>query len=171
MGAFQVAHAVLAASSVAVALGWLYRADLWVLQTAQVYPSGFLPAVSDVFSFFGDVEIAASAFSLLLAALFWCGRRAFAGRLLVVFVTTALVELAMIALPAAAADTRGQRVAGGLRPARRRQVPLSLPERPYAPGRYPFGGVVRLSENRVVRVGILLMLCGIAAGRIYIGVH
>ena len=95
MGACRVAGAIFAPFSWAVALGWLYKADLWVLQTAQVYPSGFLPAVSGVFSFFGDVEIAASAFSLLLAALFWCGRRAFAGRLLVVFVTTALVELAM----------------------------------------------------------------------------
>jgi len=95
VGAFRVAGAIYVPFSWAVALGWLYRADLWVLQTAQEYPSRFLPAVSRVFSFFGDVEIAASAFSLLLAALFWCGRRAFVGRLLVISVTTALVELAM----------------------------------------------------------------------------
>jgi len=34
-----------------------------------------------------------------------------------------------------------------------------------------FGELYLLSENRVVRVGILLVLYGIAAGRTYLGVH
>ena len=124
MGACRVAGAIFAPFSWAVALGWLYKADLWVLQTAQVYPSGFLPAVSGVFSFFGDVEIAASAFSLLLAALFWCGRRAFAGRLLVVFVTAALVELARkLCL---CRSSRYQRAACGWRTSPRSSSPSSL---------------------------------------------
>ncbi len=73
MEAFRVACAIFAAFG-AVDLGWLYGADLWVLQS--------------------DVKIVASTL-LLLAALFLRGCQAPSGRLVVGFVVTALVELTM----------------------------------------------------------------------------
>jgi hypothetical protein len=57
-----------------VDLGWLYGVDLWVPQS--------------------DVKIAASTL-LTVAALFLRGCQTLSGRLVVIFVFTALVELAM----------------------------------------------------------------------------
>ena len=129
-------------------LGWLYGVDLWVPQS--------------------DVKIAASTL-LTVAALFLRGCQTLSGRLVVIFVFTALVELAM---NSTCYSSRYRKTARGWRTAPRLSSPASLilPERPYSLGRYPFlGALYLLLENRVVRARIVLALCGMAAGRTYMG--
>ena len=49
--------AAFAAFSGAVAFGWLYGVDLWVLRAAQEHSSGLLDAAASVFSLPGRAEI------------------------------------------------------------------------------------------------------------------
>jgi len=169
--AFWVVGAAFVAFSGAVYLGWLYEADLWALQETQEHPWNFLHTVSEIFSFFGGAEVTVAAFSLLLVVLFLYGRRALAGRLLAVFMATALVELAMkLYLPQDPLPEGSGRAEDF--------APLVVASFPYP---YPSGHVIRavilfgalylLSDNRVVRAGILVALCGVAASRAYLGVH
>src|SRR5215207_8444120 len=79
----------------AVAFKWLYTTDLWVLRTAQEHHSGFLDGVLSVFPFLGSVEVMGTALLVLLMGLFLRDCRTLAGRILAVFVATALLELAM----------------------------------------------------------------------------
>lgn len=153
-----------------VALGWLHGADLWVLRTAQKHSSDSLDDVLGVLSFPGGVEIMGVTLLVLLTGLLLGGNRALAGRILVAFVVTGVLELAMKHyLP---------------------QVPLPEIERTedYAPlvvanysYPYPSGHILRgvivlgalylLSGNWLLRTGLLAVFVGIAVNRVYLGVH
>jgi len=61
--------ATFVALSGAVALGWLYEADLWVLRTVRENPSDSLLAALEIFSLSGGLEVAGAALLVLLAAL------------------------------------------------------------------------------------------------------
>ena len=160
-----------AAFSGAVAFGWLYKADSWVLRTAQEHHSGFLDGALSVFSFLGGVEVMGVALLVLLVRLFLRGHRALAGRILAVFVLTGILELAMkfylpqVPILEGAASTEDY-------------APLVAV---YQPHPYPSGHVLRsvivlgalylLWKNRFLRASLVVVLVGIAAGRVYSGVH
>ncbi len=163
--------AAFVAFSGAVALGWLYEADLWALRAGQEHASASLDVASSVFSLAGSLEVAGVALLVLLAGLLLYGRRALAGRLLVAFVTTGLVELAMkLYLPQAPLPQGAVRSTD--------YAPLVAANLPHP---YPSGHMLRvvillgtlylLSRNRFTRAGVVMALVGIAAGRIYLGVH
>ena len=152
-------------------MGWLYGADLWALRTSQARPSGFLDSASRAFSLLGSLEFTAVALVVLLAGLFLRGRRVLAGRLFVVFVATGLVELAMkLYLPQVPMPEEARRSLY--------YAPLVTIDYPYP---YPSGHMIRavillgalylLSGNKVLRAGVVLALSGLAASRVYLGVH
>jgi hypothetical protein len=79
----------------AVALGWLHEADLWVLRPAQEHHSGFLDGVLGLFPLIGSPEVSGVMLLALLTGLFVRDRRALMTPILLVLVTTGLLELAM----------------------------------------------------------------------------
>ncbi len=155
----------------AVALGWLYEADLWTLRVVQDHHSGFLDGVLGVFTLLGSVEIVGAGLSVLLVGLFVRGHRALAGRILAVFVATGLLELAMkLFLPQAPIQEETVRAED--------YAPLVAVELPYP---YPSGHALRsiivlgalclLSGSWFLRASLLVVLVGIATSRVYLGVH
>jgi membrane-associated phospholipid phosphatase len=165
------AGAAFAAFSGAVALGWLYGVDLWTLQTVQEHSWGFLDAVLNIFSLLGSVEAAELALLVMLMGLFLRGRQELAGRLLMIFVATGIMELVMKLylpqVPVPEGEVRTEDFA-----------PLVAVAHTYS---YPSGHMLRsvillgafylLSGSRFSRVGMMLALLGLAAGRIYPGAH
>jgi membrane-associated phospholipid phosphatase len=148
----------------------LYPIDAWVLHTAQSHASGTLDAAGTIFSVPGGAEYAGAAMLLLTAGLLLAGRRSLAGRLLVAFVVTAVLEFAMKTwLPSVPVPDEAVR-----------STDPSFIEIPY-PYPYPsghmlrsvilFGAVYLLWPNRLLRVAILVLLLGVAASRVYVGVH
>lgn len=154
-----------------VALGWTYGADLWMLRAVQDRSSVSLDMVLSAFSLPGGVEVAGLALLVLIAALYLRDRRALAGRLLAIFVATGILEFAMklylpqVQIPEEAARTQDF-------------APLATADYAYP---YPSGHVLRsvilfgalylLSGNWLLRIGFLAVLVGIAANRVYFGVH
>jgi undecaprenyl-diphosphatase len=166
------AGAAFAAFSGAVALGWLYGADLWASRTAQEHSSGFLDNVLSAFSFLGSVEIAITALLVLLAGLFLRGRRALAGRILVIFVATGILELVMkFYLPQAPIPSQKVESTGDYAPLVAFVSPHSYPSGHALRSVIVFGALCLLSGNRFVRTGFLVVLAGLAASRAYLGVH
>ena len=162
--------AAFAAFSVAVALGWLYGPDLWALQMTQEHRSGFLDMASGVFSLPGGMEVAGAALLMLLAALFLRGRRVLAGRLLVVFVVTELLELAMkLYLPQVPVPSNER--FGDFAPLLVANLPYPYPSGHMLRGVILLGTLYLLSRSRLLRTGLVLALLGLAASRIYSGAH
>jgi undecaprenyl-diphosphatase len=169
---------ILVASAVAFALlsaaagaRWLYPIDAWALRVAQHRTSEKLDAAGKAFSVPGDLEYSAMALVVLCAVLFLGGRRVLAGRLLTAFVVTGLVEFAMkMLLPQVPMPEETARSTD----------PSPILEVAY-PYPYPSGHVLRsvillgalyaLWPNRFARVAVLVFLAGMAASRVYLGVH
>ena len=155
----------------AVALGWLYEADLWALRMLQDHRSGFLDAVLSLFPLLGGLEVSGVILSVLLIGLFLRDRQAFAGRILSVFVATGLLELAMkLFLPQVPVQKETAR-AEDYAPL----VAIELPH-PYPSGHVlrsviVFGALCLLSRNRFLRAGFLVVMAGIATSRVYFGTH
>ncbi|MDQ5828583.1 MAG: phosphatase PAP2 family protein [Actinomycetota bacterium] len=138
---------------------------------AQHRTSEALDAAGMAFSVPGDLEYAATALVVLSAVLFFGGRRVLAWRLLAAFVVTGLVEFAMkMLLPQMPI----------LQETARSTDPSPLMEVAY-PYPYPSGHVLRsvillgvvyaLWPNRFARAAVLVFLAGMAASRVYLGVH
>jgi undecaprenyl-diphosphatase len=157
--------------SAAAGLRLLYPLDLRVLRAAQSQPSEVLDAAGVLLSVPGGAEFSALGILALAAGLFFTGRRTLAARLLVVFVLTGLLELALKTwLPTVPMPEEEARSSD----------PTFIPELPYS---FPYpsghmlrsvivlGGVYLLWPNRLLRVTIVIALLGIAASRVYIGVH
>ena len=166
--AYAAAFALLSAAAGA---RLLYPIDVWALHVAQHRTSETLDAVGKAFSVPGDLEYAATALVVLGAGLFWRGRHVLAGRLLTAFVVTGLVEFAMkMVLPQVPMPEETARSTD----------PSPLVEVAY-PYPYPSGHVLRsvillgavyaLWPNRFARAAILVFLAGMAASRVYLGVH
>jgi undecaprenyl-diphosphatase len=166
--AFAAAFALL---SVAAGARLLYPIDVWALRVAQHRTSETLDAAGRFLSVPGDLEYAATALVVLSAVLFLGGRRVLTGRLLAAFVVTGLVEFAMkMFLPQVPMP---EETARSIDPS-----PIVEVAYPYP---YPSGHVLRsvillgavyaLWPNRLVRAAILVFLAGVAASRVYLGVH
>ena len=157
--------------SAAAGIRLLYPFDAWILRAFQGRASTVLDAAGVLFSVPGGADYAGAALLVLATGLYVTGCRALAGRLLVAFVITGLLELAMkMWLPTVPVPEEAARALD----------PSFVPDVPY---RYPypsghmlravilFGGVYLLWPNRLLRAAILAILVGVAASRLYLGVH
>ena len=154
-----------------VALGWMRGFDRWSLREFQSYPSASLDAIGDTFSLLGDVEISGSLFAVLLIALFFVGRRALSGRLLIAFLVASLVEIVLKTLlyqPPLPADTL--RSTGGP-PLVEVSMTFSYPSGHTLRSVLLLGAVYLLWNNKVLRVFVLLAFSFMAVSRVYLGVH
>lgn len=157
--------------SVAAGTGLLYGPDVYVIGITQSRPSGFLDAFGMSLSTLGGLEITAGLLLALVAGLSLKGRRRLAGRLLLAFLATGLVEYVLKQLLPVPAVPQDLVQIGDL-------VPLATVEHSYP---YPSGHAIRatvllgaaylLSGNSILRAGIALVLLGLLASRVYLGVH
>ena len=156
--------------SVAAGARVLHPVDARVLRASQSLTSGVLDAAGTVFSVMGGVEFVGVAAAALAGWLVLSGRGPLAGRLLVAFVATGLIELVLkTVLPQVPVPERVGRTPD----------PSILDvDTPYP---YPSGHMLRsvillgavfvLWPNRLSRVAVLAVLFGVAASRVYLGVH
>ena len=155
----------------AAGLRLLHGFDLWAFRVAQARTSGLFDAAGEFFSTVGGIELTTVALLLLLTMLFFSGRRVLAGRILIVFLVTSVIEVAMkmwlpqVPLPEVYSRSDGH-------------TPLVAIDYPYP---YPSGHMLRatillgavfvLWKNRVGRVLLFIALIGMALSRVYMGVH
>jgi membrane-associated phospholipid phosphatase len=149
----------------------LHPIDAWVLRVAQSRASEDLDAMVVIFTVPGTVEYSGAAMLVLAAGMFLAGRRFLAGRILAAFLATGLLEFAMkqwvpqVPMPEETARSTDP-------------SPLLEVHYPYP---YPSGHILRsvlllgavylLWPNRLLRAVVLVFLFGIAASRVYLGVH
>jgi undecaprenyl-diphosphatase len=168
---FWISSIAFALLSAAAGARLLHPIDVWVLHVAQSRASETLDTAGAVFSVPGAAEYAGAAMLVLVAGLFLAGRRVLAGRLLAVFVASGLLEFAMkLWLPQTPVPEEAARSAD--------PTPILEVSYPYP---YPSGHMLRsvillgavfvLWPNRLVRAAILTVLLGVAASRVYLGVH
>jgi membrane-associated phospholipid phosphatase len=169
--AFWISSLAFALLSAAAGVGVLNPVDLRVLHIAQSHASEALDGVAAIFSMAGTLEYVGVALLVLSSGLFLAGRRALAGHLLGSFVVVGLLEIAMkLWLPQA---TIPEEAARSTDPTPILEVDYSYP--------YPSGHMLRstivlgavfvLWPNLLARVAILAILLGVAASRVYLGVH
>lgn len=166
-----VAAAAFALLSVAAGAGLLLPVDTLVLLLAQSRISYAADSISYYFSVLGEVQYVGAATLLLCAWLVFAGRRELGLRLFAAFVATGLLELAMkfylstVPVPEETARSMDE-------------TPLVDISYPYP---YPSGHMLRaviflgtiyvLWPNRAVRTMVAVLLAGMAATRLYLGVH
>jgi membrane-associated phospholipid phosphatase len=169
--AFWISFVAFILLSAAAGARLLHPIDFWVLRAAQSRTSGLLDAAGVVFSVPGGAEYAGAAMLVLVASLFLAGQRTLAGRLLAVFVITGLLELAMkmwlpqVPVPEEAARSTDPSVILEV------DYPYPYPSGHMLRSVILFGAVFLLWPNRLLRAAILVVLFGVAAGRVYLGVH
>ena len=156
--------------SVAAGARVLHPVDARILRASQSRTSGVLDAAGTVFSVMGGVEFVGVAAAALAGWLVLSGRGPLAGRLLVAFVATGLIELVLkTVLPQVPVPERVGRTPD----------PSILDvDTPYP---YPSGHMLRsvlllgalyvLWPNARFRVAILVLLACAAASRVYLGTH
>ena len=168
---FWIPLAAFVLLSAAASVGLLHSTDVWVLSVVQSRASGSLDTAAAIFSVPGTAEYAGAAMLVLVAALFITGRRPLVWRLLVAFLATGALEFAMkLWLPQVPMPEETTRSTD----------PSPLVE-VYYPYPYPSGHMLRsvivlgavfvLWPNRLVRLAVLAVLFGVAASRVYLGVH
>jgi membrane-associated phospholipid phosphatase len=151
--------------------GWLYGPDVFVMRAVQSRSSELLDFLARLLSTAGSWGLSGSLLLALLAGLYGSGRRRLAGRLLVAFLATGLLEyLLKQFLPVPPIPPGSVRAEDF--------VPLATVEPPYP---YPSGHAIRstillgtvylLSRNTFLRAGIVLLALGLLTSRVYLGVH
>lgn len=151
--------------------GLLLPLDALVLRLAQSRISDAADSIGYYFSVLGEVQYSGTALLLLCVWLALAGRRRLGARLFVAFVVTGLLELVMkFYLPAAPVPEETVRSSD--------ETPLVeiFPPYPYPSGHMLravvlLGTVYVLWPNRAIRTIILALLAGMAATRLYLGVH
>ncbi len=159
------------AFSAIAAAGWTRGADLWVLGIMQEHPVRAFDDIGLFLSIAGSVPVSTLAMLAVALTLRSRGRRQASGRLILAFLATALVEVAMkTLLPQSPIEASAVRVA----------APSLLMdfETPFP---YPSGHVIRsvlalgaLASvyRRTIPKGLILMLIALMAiSRIYVGAH
>ena len=168
---FYASSAAFIALSVAAGARLLYPLDKSILRLSQLRTSPTLDAVGGLFSVLGDVEYAGPAMLALAAGLLISGRRALAWRLLVAFVATGAIELAMkFALPVPPVPAETAR-SFDAHPIVAVDYPYPYPSGHALRSTLLLGAVILLWPNRLLRVLALVLLAGMATTRIYLGVH
>src|ERR687894_3252225 len=168
---FWTSSAAFALLSAAAGTRLVQHVDVRILHAAQSRASENLDAAAAIFSVPGTLEYVGAALLALAAGLLLVGRGALAGRLLVAFVVTGLLEFAMkLWLPQTPVPDEAAR---SIDPTPILEV--------YYPYPYPSGHMLRsvillgavfvLWPNRLVRAAILTVLLGVAASRVYLGGH
>src|SRR5918992_775651 len=141
------------------------------MHAAQSRPSNFLDVAFGFLSAFGSLEVTGALLLVLATGLFLGRRRGLAGRLLLAFLATGLLEyllkqfLPVPPVPMSFARTEDF-------------APLVVADHSYP---YPSGHALRstillgtvyfLSKNRLLRAGVVLVLLGLLARRVYLGTH
>jgi membrane-associated phospholipid phosphatase len=149
----------------------LHPIDVRVLHAAQSRASETLDSAAEIFSVPGTLEYACIALIVLVAGLWLTDRRVLAGRLLAAFAISGLLEFAMkLWLSQTPVPDEAARSAD--------PTPMLEVSYPYP---YPSGHMLRsvivlgavfiLWPNRLARAAILAVLLGVAASRVYLGVH
>jgi membrane-associated phospholipid phosphatase len=157
--------------SAATGIRLVHPTDAWVLRVAQSRASETLDTAAVIFALPGTAEPAGALMLALVVALFLTGRRTLVWRLLVAFLATGVLEFAMkLWLPQVPMPEETARATD--------PTPLLEVSYPYP---YPSGHMLRsvillgavfvLWPNRLVRVAVLAVLVGVAASRVYLGVH
>ena len=157
--------------SVLAGTGLLYGLDLFVVRAVQSLSSELLDLVAIFLSAVGSWELSGVLLFALLVGLYWNGRRRLAGLLLIAFLITGLLEYMLkqfLPVPPILSDTIIEADF----------VPLATVDRSYP---YPSGHALRstilvgtiylLSSNYSLRAGLALLLLGMLASRVYLGVH
>jgi undecaprenyl-diphosphatase len=157
--------------SVVAGTGWLYGPDVFVMRVLQSRSSELLIFLARFLSTVGSWGISGALLLALLAGLYRSGRRRLAGRLLVAFLATGLLEYLLKQFLPVPPIPRGSVRAEDF-------VPLATLEHPYP---YPSGHAIRstillgtvylLSKNTFLRAGIALLLLGLLTSRVYLGAH
>lgn len=163
--------AAFALLSAAAGAGWLLGFDLLLLRAVQAYPSAYLDGIGVFFSVLGSIEVTAAAFVLLVSGVLLRGDRRLAARLVAAFAAAALVEVVMklyLPVPPVPADAARIRDFGPL-------VDAAFPY-PYPSGhalRFAvlLGALCLLWRNGAVRAVCAGLFLGMAASRVYLGVH
>lgn len=157
--------------SVAAGTGVLYPVDVRILDLSQTRTSPTLDGLGDYFSVLGEVQYLGTAVIVLAAALAATGRRVVGVRLFAAFAATGLLELAMkFWLPTVPMSEETRRSFDA--------TPLVEIAYSYS---YPSGHMLRavlllgmvfvLWPIPPVRLAVLALLAGMAATRVYLGVH
>ncbi len=157
--------------SVVAGTGWIYGPDVFVMRAVQSRSSELLDFLARFLSTAGSWGISGALLLALLAGLYSSGRRRLAGRLMVAFLATGLLEYLLKQFLPVPPIPRGSVRAEDF-------VPLATLEHPYP---YPSGHAIRstillgavylLSRNTFLRSGIALLLLGLLTSRVYLGVH
>lgn len=157
--------------SVVAGTGWIYGPDVFVMRAVQSRSSELLDFLARFLSTAGSWGISGALLLALLAGLYSSGRRRLAGRLLVAFLATGLLEYLLKQFLPVPPIPRGSVRLEDF-------VPLATLEHPYP---YPSGHAIRstillgtvylLSRNTFLRAGIALLLLGLLTSRVYLGVH
>ena len=169
-GIFWGSAVLFLALSGAVAAHLLYGFDLWAVDASRVRTSEALDLASEVFSVLGNIEVTAPLVLLVAIWLVLHGDRVLGGRLLAAFVAAGLIEVLMkFFLPQVPLPDELSRASG----APNFELPYDYP--------YPSGHMLRavillgtvalLWKNRLARVLAVVLLIGMAASRVYLGVH
>ena len=157
--------------SVVAGAGLFYRPDLFVMHAVQSRPSELLDFVARFLSTAGRWELMGALLLALLVGLYGCDRRRLPGRLLVAFLATGLLEyLLKQFLPVPPIPPDSVRATDF--------IPLATVEHSYP---YPSGHALRstillgiaylLIRNAFLRARIALLLVGLLASRVHLGVH
>lgn len=157
--------------SAAAGLRLFHGFDLWSLRATQQWNTAFFDWVGELFSTLGGIEFTAMALLVLLSVLFYLGRRALAGRILIAFLATSAIEIAMkLWLPQTPLPDTFSRSDG--------HDPLVAIGYSYP---YPSGHMLRttillgaiflLWKNRTGRILLAVILAVMALTRVYMGVH
>jgi undecaprenyl-diphosphatase len=168
---FWLSSAVFLLFSAVAGMGLLHPLDVRVLRAAQSRPSEVLDAAGTLFSVPGAAEYSGTAMLVLAASPFFSGRRVLAWRLIAAFIVTGLLEFAMkLWLPTPPIPTRAARSAD---PSLILEVayPFPYPSGHVLRSVILFGAVYLLWPRRSLRAVVLVLLLGIAASRVYLGVH
>jgi undecaprenyl-diphosphatase len=169
--AFWISSIAFALLSAAAGVRLLHPIDVWVLHVAQSRASEILDSAGVLFSVPGAAEYAGAAMLVLVASLFLAGQRTLAGRLLAAFVVTGLLELVMklwlpqVPVPQEAARSTDPSVVLEV------DYPYPYPSGHMLRSVILFGAVFLLWPNRLLRSAVLVVLFGVAVGRVYLGVH
>lgn len=157
--------------SAAAGAGYLYRLDVALMGAAQSHTSGLLDTVSVLFSALGSWEVTGVLLLVLVAGLFLVGRRRLAGRLLLAFLATGLLELVLkMALPVPPIPEEAVRP-GDFGPFTVLSFPYPYPSGHMLRSVILLGTIYLLGGNGFLRAGLVVALLGMMTSRVYLGVH